>query len=79
MIHNKHLQESLKKTLATRLQYRKTDHWTFCQSHKGKKNNILLHLPQICCVNSEVFYDVQKYGIQKKAPFLTQHQIISGI
>ncbi len=60
--------EFKKNTGYTPLQYRKTDHWTFCQSHKGKKYNILLHLPQICCVNSEVFYGTEIRYIEE-SPF----------
>lgn len=51
--------EFKKNTGYTPLQYRKADHWTFCQSGKDKKNNISFHHPQICCVNSEMFYGTE--------------------
>lgn len=51
--------EFKKNTGCTPLQYRKTDHWTFCQFHKNKKDNILLNSPKICCINSEIFYGTE--------------------
>lgn len=51
--------EFKKNTGYTPLQYRKTNHWGFSLPRKGKKHNISLHLPQICCINSEIFYGTE--------------------
>lgn len=51
--------EFKKNTGYTPLQYRKKDYWSFCQIYGNKKNRVLFHSPQICCIDSELFHGIE--------------------